>query len=138
MRTASRASELTQRPPTITESIVQLGDPVAAHRSVRSTPRRPRFQVRAFRSSLQPVRSRRPSSSHVDRCHGCRVQFQNRTSMSDLGARSGDNRLVRLRRGTDTLRSLKPGLVWSGLAWLNLIWPGFIMRTKLEYNLIVR
>ncbi|KYM81233.1 hypothetical protein ALC53_08304 [Atta colombica] len=33
VRTAGRASELTQRPPTITESIDQLGDLVAAHRS---------------------------------------------------------------------------------------------------------
>ncbi|KYN00681.1 hypothetical protein ALC62_08539, partial [Cyphomyrmex costatus] len=33
VRIAGRASELTQRPPTITESIDQLGDLVAAHRS---------------------------------------------------------------------------------------------------------
>jgi len=33
VRTAGRASELPQRPPTITESIDQLGDLVAAHRS---------------------------------------------------------------------------------------------------------
>jgi len=42
VRTARRASELTQRPPTITESIDQLGDLVAAHRSC-VLPRRPRF-----------------------------------------------------------------------------------------------
>lgn len=43
VRTARRASELILRPPTITKSIDQLGEPVAAHRSVRSLSHRPRF-----------------------------------------------------------------------------------------------
>lgn len=64
VRTPCRASELTRRPPTITGSIDQLGEPVDAHRSVRpSVRRRPRRE-----SALSPSAFRLPPSTGSPLC----------------------------------------------------------------------
>jgi len=88
VRTARRASELTRRPPTITKSIDQLGDPVGRPTICPLASASPTLLKRGLPRSK---RERRDALVGVDRCYGTHF----RASTSDWRT-LGDNRLARL------------------------------------------